>query len=66
VKLNSLPHEVLLKLVEMDERAARLAKATPARMVRKLVQLGDHTHALGAQAEVAQRKLEAWTNDDRC
>jgi hypothetical protein len=27
VKLNSLPHEVLLKLVEWDERAARLAKA---------------------------------------
>jgi hypothetical protein len=27
VKLNSLPHDVLLKLVEWDERAARLAKA---------------------------------------
>ena len=39
MKLNSLPHDVLLKLVELD----------------------DHTRALGAQAEVARRKLEAWT-----
>jgi hypothetical protein len=32
-----------------------------AGVLRKLVQLGDHTRALGAQAEVARRKLEAWT-----
>jgi hypothetical protein len=35
--------------------------ACPHGVLRKLVQLDDHTRARGAQAEVARRKLEAWT-----
>ena len=44
-----------------SERVACQMKLDAARMVRKLVQLGDHARALGAQAELARRKLEAWT-----